>query len=420
MKRASLIVAVFLVLSLVLGTIGCGGGGNGTGQDVIKIGAVLAQSGYLGSIGKEMADGVAFAISEINAAGGIEALGGARLELVLADDKSDPSLSLTEAERLMTQVGVAALFMGGDEVAQALVAPLADRHKVPVMALGSYDKKVTDEKHSYFWGGIATSSYPGTGEAFQAFLGMVIEEYGRTPKTVGILSYQATDMQRCREEILLPAFAQYGLEKVYDEIHPDAVASWDTYALKLRQANPDVFLSFTDPFSCSEMLKALDRSGYLPPIGLWLNLNWDQSLSMVGRDVAQRTLAQPGQFVTATTLEEVAFAPAQAFKSRWQAAKAGVPHGRAILGVQAMYVMGRAIREAGSADPVAINGALGRLNIPEGDSDLILAQMTPELRFTEATHEPVNYTMVVAQWQNDQCVIVRPFKFYTAEAQFRS
>lgn len=420
MKKASVILAVILVLSLVLGAIGCSGGGDGTEAKVIKIGAVLPQSGYLGSIGREEADGLRFVVDEINAAGGIENLGGATLQLVLADDKSDPALSSTEAERLMTQEGVVTVILGPDEVAQALIAPLADRHKVPVLALGSYDSAVTGKGYGFFWGGIGTSSYPGMGEVFKAFLDMVIQEYGRTPKTVGLLSYQATDMQKNRQEILLPAFAEYGLDKVYDEIHPDEVASWDTYALKLKQANPDIFLAHTDPYSCGEMLKALDRSGYLPPIGLYLALNWGSNLAMVGQDVAQRTLAQPGQFTTATIVADMDFGPTQAFVARWQAANPGKAYDRAIVGAQAMYVVARAIQEAKSADAVAINEALGNLSIPEDDLYLIHPAMGPDLEFTETTHEPVNHSPFIAQWQSGKCVVVRPFKFYTADARFRS
>lgn len=420
MKKTCIILAVFLVLSLALGTIGCGDGGNGTETKVVKVGAVLAQSGYLGTIGKEEAAGLKFVVDEVNAAGGIESLGGATLQLVLADDKSDPSLTSTEAERLMTQEGVAIVFMGPDEVAQALVAPLADRYKVPVMALGSYDKKVTDERHPYFWGGIGTSSYPGTGEVYKAFLDMVIKDYGQAPKTVGLLSYQATDIQKNRSEILLPAFAEYGLAKVYDEVHPDEVASWDAYALKIKQANADVFLAMTDPYSCSELLKALDRSNYLPRIGLWLALNWDSGLAMLGQDVAQRTLLQPGQFTSATMVNNHKYGPTKEFKKRWEAANPTGSFGRPIIGAQAMYALLRAIRDADSADPVDINEALGSLSIPDGDPDLITPMMAPLLAFTEGTHEPVNNDMVIAQWQDSDCVVVRPFPFNTADARFRA
>jgi len=51
----------------------------------IKIGTVVPLSGPWASIGQNIKAGADFAIDEINAAGGIKALGGAKLELVAAD-----------------------------------------------------------------------------------------------------------------------------------------------------------------------------------------------------------------------------------------------------------------------------------------------------------------------------------------------
>ena len=416
MKRLGMLFAVFMVVCLILGSIGCGGGGE---TKTVKFGVVLPLSGYLGSMGKDEKAGIEFAVSETNDAGGIKALDGAKLELVTVDDKSDASITASEVERVITEEGVAAVFIGPDEVAQALVAPIADRYKVPVICLGSYDSTVTDKGYEYFWGGIGTSSYPGAALAFEAFIKTVINDYHKTPKTVTLISYQATDMQKGKQNVLLPAIQAAGMTLVLDETYTDQVSSWDAYALKVKQANADMCLAFADPYSESELLKALDRLGYVPPMALWLGLNWVSSRALVGEDVCTRTIDKPGQFTTATMVYGTAYSQGQAFRARYEAVNGAGTYGRPIVGAQAIYLLRRCIQEIKSGDPQKINEELGVINIPCDDPDLIMPPYCPALKFSDK-HGLVNQGMIIAQWQNGDCCVIKPFKYGTCDARFVS
>jgi len=73
----------------------------------VKIGLVHPVSGALAYSGSQGRLGCQMAIDEINAAGGIKALGGAKVEAALADSQSRPELGVAEVERLQ-QDGVAA------------------------------------------------------------------------------------------------------------------------------------------------------------------------------------------------------------------------------------------------------------------------------------------------------------------------
>ncbi len=65
----------------------------------------LAQDGELGRTGAELA------IGEINASGGIKALGGAKLEMVFGDARSNPEAVTQEVERMQSD-GVVAIVGG--------------------------------------------------------------------------------------------------------------------------------------------------------------------------------------------------------------------------------------------------------------------------------------------------------------------
>src|SRR5215471_15248580 len=66
----------------------------------VKVGVIHPVTGPLAEPGQACRAGAQMAAEEINAAGGIKALGGARLELVLGDTQSKPDVARPEAERL--------------------------------------------------------------------------------------------------------------------------------------------------------------------------------------------------------------------------------------------------------------------------------------------------------------------------------
>jgi len=73
----------------------------------IKVGLVHPVSGGLAYSGGQSRMGAQMAIDEINAAGGIRAMGGAKLEALLGDSQSRPEVGVSEVER-MEQDGVSA------------------------------------------------------------------------------------------------------------------------------------------------------------------------------------------------------------------------------------------------------------------------------------------------------------------------
>src|SRR5881397_864745 len=77
----------------------------------VKIGVLHPVSGALSYSGQQGRLGATIAIDEINAAGGIKALGGARIEPVLGDAQSTPEGGNAEVEK-MNSADVAAIVGG--------------------------------------------------------------------------------------------------------------------------------------------------------------------------------------------------------------------------------------------------------------------------------------------------------------------
>src|SRR5256886_6126691 len=77
----------------------------------VKLGVLHPVSGALSYSGQQGRLGAAIAIEEVNAAGGIKALGGAKIEPVLGDAQSTPEGGNAEVEK-MNSAGVAAIVGG--------------------------------------------------------------------------------------------------------------------------------------------------------------------------------------------------------------------------------------------------------------------------------------------------------------------
>src|SRR5215813_13589665 len=74
----------------------------------VKVGVLHPVSGALSYSGQQGRLGATIAIEEINAAGGIKALGGAKIEPTLGDAQSTPEGGNAEVEK-MNSAGVAAI-----------------------------------------------------------------------------------------------------------------------------------------------------------------------------------------------------------------------------------------------------------------------------------------------------------------------
>src|SRR5512135_2783208 len=103
--KISLIVAAFLAGGLVyllwLSYVGS------HDRPAIKIGVLHSLSGTMAISEKPLLDAVRLAVEEANQSGGVD---GAKIEMVVADCHSQPATCAQEAERLITQEGVQALF----------------------------------------------------------------------------------------------------------------------------------------------------------------------------------------------------------------------------------------------------------------------------------------------------------------------
>lgn len=110
-------------------------------QEPIKFGLVAALSGQSARAGEAITRGLAIAVDEINAKGGV--LGGRKIQLIRRDDESNPSKGLIAARELIQREKVAALFGGLDTPVSLAIVPLANSEKVPFMGTWAAGTPIT-------------------------------------------------------------------------------------------------------------------------------------------------------------------------------------------------------------------------------------------------------------------------------------
>ena len=148
------------VLILVLAAIAASAGGSSTasaqgraGSDsaatrTIKIAAIHPQTGVLALDGVQMNKAAMLAVDQINAAGGIKSLGGAKLELLSGDSQAKPDVAQTEGQRVVDS-GALAIIGTFQSATAASIANLAERSRVPFVIDVAVDDALINDQSRY-------------------------------------------------------------------------------------------------------------------------------------------------------------------------------------------------------------------------------------------------------------------------------
>jgi branched-chain amino acid transport system substrate-binding protein len=90
-------------------------------------------------------------VAEVNAGGGIRALGGAPLELVEADSQGDPEIGADQAERLVGEEGVCALIGTSQSTVALPVSAVAERLEIPFIVSMAAADEITERGLRYIF-----------------------------------------------------------------------------------------------------------------------------------------------------------------------------------------------------------------------------------------------------------------------------
>ncbi|MBV8770223.1 MAG: ABC transporter substrate-binding protein [Hyphomicrobiales bacterium] len=131
-------------LRATAGALAAGGFGaypmRGYAADPVNIGGLYPVTGSLAQIGVGCVNAAKLAVEMVNDAGGIKALGGAKLNLIVSDVQSDTTVTRTETDRLISDNKLSAIHGCFASALTLIASEVAERAKVPLLTGSSSDQ----------------------------------------------------------------------------------------------------------------------------------------------------------------------------------------------------------------------------------------------------------------------------------------
>jgi branched-chain amino acid transport system substrate-binding protein len=349
-----LIVLLFCVTNFVFAT-----------EKVIKIGVLLPLTGKLAVDGACLKNGIDLAVEIINnktdidvllgKTEGLPNLGGAKIELVYADDQAAPERGMSEAERLITSGEVVALFGSYTSSVTATAQMIAERYKFPM--LNGLASSPMLNKKGLKWFFRTTPDDIVFMRSFFDFLKDYKQSTGKEYQTVAIIhedSLWGTDCGR----IVFDFAHEFGYKVVADISFPSGTVDLSSEVQRIKIANPDVLIEICfaqDQILLMRTMKFLDVNVDV----LFSGVQYPDIFEALQEDAEGMIFRDSFSEDSAETNEN-----AKKILDLWYE-KYSVGMGNAPRGLNGLFVLADAINRAGTTDPESIRKALTETDIPK-------------------------------------------------------
>jgi branched-chain amino acid transport system substrate-binding protein len=218
-------------------------------QAPIRIGASLSQTGPYAAPAQNQLRGYRLCVKHMNEKRGVL---GRKLELVIEDDQSQPTVAARLYEKLITKDKVDAILGPYASPITEAVANVNEKHRMPMVATQ----------------GVATSTYrkgrrfvfmvPSAAEVYLE--GIVDIAARRGLKTVAVIG-ENTLFAKAAAQGTVELAKKKGLEVVLVEAYPKGINDFAAILNRVRAANPDVLAAatyFDDAVAITRQQKKLD------------------------------------------------------------------------------------------------------------------------------------------------------------------
>ena len=233
----------------------------------IKIGAISPVTGPLAEVGQLMRLGAQIAVDEINAAGGIKSMGGAKLELLAGDTETKAEVARTVAERVINDgaVMITGTFHSGHTMA---VVPVAQQRQVPfivdisaadvITASVAQSVKEGKQKTQYVYRVFPTTAT--FGRLAVKYMTEIFKETKTSPKRVVVMfTNDAFGKPQSESFVKAVAAAKPGFEIVEVIPYPEDAKDLSTEVSRVKALRPDILSPITRPATAILLLQELTK-----------------------------------------------------------------------------------------------------------------------------------------------------------------
>ena len=185
-------------------------------SSAVNIGVIQPLSGANAQFGINCRNGIEFVADAINAAGGIKALGGAKINLVVSDATSNPSTAATVAEQMITQNELTAVLGAFVSSLTLAVSEVTARADIPFLTESFADEITGRGLESVFK---VTAKASVLGRAQVNYTVAITEAAGSKIEKIAIM-YEDTAYGVAQSRGLRRAAKDTNIEVVMDEPYP--------------------------------------------------------------------------------------------------------------------------------------------------------------------------------------------------------
>ena len=326
------------------------------GAEVVRIGAPLALSGGLADEGKKQQAAYLLWLERINQQGGIQ-VGAqkAKVELVTYDYQSDEKRAQQLAERLITQDRVDFMTAPFGSGHAKVVAGVAERYGVPVIAVAS-SEPVHNQGYKYLFGTLAPSV--GLVDA------MISHFKERQPglATVAVLGRDDV-FPKVMANTLIGQAEKSGIKVVYQSLYPVGTMDFSAALTSIKSAKPDwIYVTgYTSDLILAR--KQMADLGVTAPVVTMVTgpayREFVEGLGQLAENVTSATWWHASQTYSADDV----FGTTQAFADAVRERTKMEPDYVHASSAAALIVLQKAIEEAGTLDRGQVRDALAKLDI---------------------------------------------------------
>jgi branched-chain amino acid transport system substrate-binding protein len=229
----------------------------------VKLGAILPLTGSTAQNGNNSLRGIELAVEQINAAGGIKSMGGAKIELSSADATSDPAKAANAASQFLA-TGEAPLAIVGAYASglTTTVARVTEQAKVPLLST-SFSDDLTQQGYEYFFQLPAAASKMGKAQMGYAL--EIAEDAGKSLDKVAII-YANNAYGESQGASLKQQAEDNGIEIVLFEGYAPTITDAGPIAAKLIAAKADAIFSIAYVNDGVLLMRALKSQGNDVPV----------------------------------------------------------------------------------------------------------------------------------------------------------
>jgi branched-chain amino acid transport system substrate-binding protein len=393
--------AIQSTLLVAVAALGVAGIAPATGQTKeVKVALIAPMSGPWARQGDLMVKGGNLAIENINAAGGIKSLGGAKLKLLVFDAGDSVEKARNAAQRMIAQepdlIGATGAWLSSFTLG---VTEVTERAELPVLTL-SYSDQITARGFKYVFQTSPTGGAQAN-SALPALVKLAETASGKKPKSVAIIMDNTAAPVSFAKPMREGGIEKLGLKLLVDETFTPPLSDATPLIQKVRSSRPDLLLllptAISDDKMCLEKLHEFGLGrGRVPVISNGAHIGAPDMLKNLGKDLLEGVMTIVANW-GAKGQEEI---------MKEFTAKTGEPWitQDSLSTYGDILIFAEALEKAGAADRRKVAEAIRVMDTTEGPAKYFPGG---RVKFDENGRR-VGADVVVVQWQNGVPLTVYP------------